>query len=119
MLVPPRGLGIFAGTTNSEQELDMVVSMADDQLRNHWDPNVQTATMSVFKSSLGQSVHPTQGSCQTILHWALKLNDDKLYQQVGNRCLPWVDTQETILSMVGRQFQGRSADDSGVDWKIW
>lgn len=123
MLVPRQGLNILAGGMHSNEERDVVVSMVDEQLRKQWNVDVQTAAVKVLMSSLEsgymQPSHATQATVRTILHWALKWNDDRLYREVGIRGLPWLDTQETILSMVALHLQAIFADHSEIEWETW
>ncbi len=51
MLLPRRGLNIFAKSINTSKEEEIVVSMVDEQLRNHLTSAVQTAAVAVFKSA--------------------------------------------------------------------
>ncbi len=125
MLLPPGALHVFASEFNTIEERDRVVSMVDEQLRNHRTATVETAAVAVFKSAVGEiinltPVHPTLPTAKTVMCWALELNDDSLYKHVGIRVLKWLRTKEAVLSVIGRHIQGRFADNSDtIEWETW
>lgn len=97
--------------------------MLDEQLRNHRNAAVETAAVAVFNSAVRDKLtwpptHATSPTVQTVLRWALELNNDDLYKQAVRHGLLWLDTQDAVLSVVGRQLQGRSAQHSEtIEWE--
>jgi hypothetical protein len=122
-------LGVFASATLSIEEGKEVIAMIDDQLRDHSDSAVQSAAIDIFTavamgarstSSLKSSVDTLRTTAQTIFHWALKLDNDKLYREAGSQYLKWLDTQDAVLGMVGRHLQSRSVNNSEtIQWETW
>jgi hypothetical protein len=123
MLVPRRGLEIFRQAIRT----DRLVALADDQLRNHWDSDVQSAAMKVFHRCVqGEPRYLRAASIQTILYWALKFNDTTLYHDVGRFGLQSLDTQGTVLAILGQHLKCRpthsmetDANLSETDWGEW
>lgn len=102
--------------------------MVHEQLRNHRNAAVETAAVALFKSAVNEIESYEIENCsyvtppiiQTGLYWALELNNDDLYQHVGTCGLKWLDTQDTVLSMVAQHIQGRSTDHSEtIEWETW
>ncbi len=128
MLMPRQCLDIFAKGMCDNEERENTVSMADEHLRNHRDAATETAAVALFESAANEDrhawrelEHATLPKVQVALHRALELNNHKLYRQVARCALKWLDTQETVLNMVGRHLeQGRYAEHpETIEWDTW
>lgn len=103
------------------------MTLADDQLRNHWDSDVQSAAMKIFHRCVQREPFDLgPASIQTILYWALKFNDTILYHDAGRFGLQSPDTQGTVLAIIGQHLKCRplhsietEANLSETDWGEW
>lgn len=126
MLLPQRNLHVFARSMDTKKERERAVSMVSEQLRGHRNAAVETAAVTVFKKAFSEQygwmppIPLAPKTVRTVLYWAVELDNDDLYEQVGSCGLSWPDTQETVLGLIGRYLGDPSADRSQtIDWEPW
>ncbi|KAB5578894.1 hypothetical protein GE09DRAFT_1023195 [Coniochaeta sp. 2T2.1] len=121
MLLPWRSLDQLAQGMHTPVERETLVTMAKEKLLNHEDPALEAASLAIYKSAVTQDwwekVHPTPLTIQIVLQRALATNNNKLYQQVTNCGLEWVDTQDAVLTILGEHLQDRSPQT--IEWETW
>jgi hypothetical protein len=106
-----------------DKEVQALVSLTDEQLRQHCDPAFQAAAVKIFMWAFGnwsRIPHPDPRTVKTVLHWALKWDDHKLYEHAACCCLKWKDRQDIVLSIVCPHLESLSVDRAeDIDWDKW
>lgn len=105
-----------------------MVSIVDKRLRSDLNGTIDRPTTAAFFKSAVEpkktarrdpGEHTTATIVRTVLYWALEWKDMDLYRHVGICALKWLDTQETVLSMVGRHLQDRFTDPHSSEIIEW